>query len=137
AYLYRDQPSIYQFLLKMINKSALLVAVVIPAYKVNVHILEVIAKIGPEVSRIYDIDDCCPDGTGQYVEQRCIDQRVVVIYNKENQGVGGAVMAGYKAAIEDNIDIIVKVDGDGQMDPCLIPYFIAPILSSEADYTKG
>lgn len=46
-------------------------------------------------------------------------------------------MAGYKAAIDENIDIIVKVDGDGQMDPALIPEFVAPILAGEADYTKG
>jgi len=32
---------------------------------------------------------------------------------------------------------MVKVDGDGQMDPALIPHFIAPILKGQADYTKG
>jgi len=47
------------------------------------------------------------------------------------------VMAGYKIAIADGMEIIVKVDGDGQMDPALIPDFIAPILSGNADYTKG
>jgi len=35
------------------------------------------------------------------------------------------------------MEIIVKVDGDGQMDPSLIPDFIAPIAAGEADYTKG
>ncbi|WP_439800451.1 glycosyltransferase family 2 protein [Pseudomonas savastanoi] len=55
----------------------------------------------------------------------------------ENQGVGGAVMTGYKAAIEENMDVIVKIDGDGQMDPALIMNFINPILAGEADYTKG
>jgi len=54
-----------------------------------------------------------------------------------NQGVGGAVMTGYQAAIDDGMEIIVKVDGDDQMDPGLIPYFVAPILAGEADYTKG
>lgn len=46
-------------------------------------------------------------------------------------------MTGYKAAMADDMDIIVKVDGDGQMAPALIPYFIAPILKGQADYTKG
>jgi len=46
-------------------------------------------------------------------------------------------MTGYKAAIEAHADVIVKVDGDGQMDPTLISAFIAPIISGEADYTKG
>lgn len=52
-------------------------------------------------------------------------------------GVGGAVMAGYQAAIADGMDIMVKIDGDGQMDPALIAFFVAPILAGEADYTKG
>ena len=46
-------------------------------------------------------------------------------------------MAGYQVAIADGAKIIVKVDGDGQMDPALIPHFIAPILAGEAYYTKG
>lgn len=113
------------------------IAVVIPSYKVRNHILGVISQIGPEVTRIYVVDDCCPDGSGEFVERNCKDGRVSVIRNPENQGVGGAVMMGYKVAIADKMDIIVKVDGDGQMDPSLIPNFVAPITSGEADYTKG
>lgn len=113
------------------------VAVVIPSYKVRAHILEVIAGIGPEISRIYVVDDCCPDGSGDFVQTNCRDPRVCVVRNVENQGVGGAVMAGYRAAIADGASVIVKVDGDGQMDPSLIPWFIAPILGREADYSKG
>ncbi len=62
---------------------------------------------------------------------------MVVVRNPKNLGVGGAVMTGYQSAIEAGADIIVKVDGDGQMDPSLISQFIAPILNGEADYTKG
>lgn len=113
------------------------IAVLIPSYKVRNHILRVINQIGPEVTRIYVVDDCCPDGSGEFVERNCRDERVTVIRNPENQGVGGAVMTGYKVAIADGIDIIVKIDGDGQMDPSLIPDFVAPIASGEADYTKG
>jgi len=51
--------------------------------------------------------------------------------------VGGAVMAGYRRAIDDGADIIVKIDGDGQMDPAILPSFVAPIAAGEADYTKG
>ncbi|KRB83391.1 glycosyltransferase family 2 protein [Duganella sp. Root198D2] len=113
------------------------VAVVIPTFKARNHILGVITEIGTEVKRIYVVDDCCPDKTGDYVEQACKDQRVVVVRHTENQGVGGAVMTGYAAAIEDGMGILVKIDSDGQMDPALIPDFIAPILNGEADYTKG
>lgn len=112
-------------------------AVIIPSYRVCNHLLGVIEKIGPEVSRIYVVDDCCPDGSGSLVEKHCQDERVLVIRNQKNQGVGGAVMTGYQAAIDDGMEIIVKVDGDGQMDPSLILDFVAPIASGEADYTKG
>lgn len=113
------------------------IAVVIPSYKVTQHVLEVIAQIGPEVCRIYVIDDCCPDQSGRFVKAQCTDPRVVILFHEKNQGVGGAVMTGYKTAIKDGMDIIVKVDGDGQMDPRLISSFIEPILAGEADYTKG
>jgi len=113
------------------------IAVVIPSYKVTRHILDVLQGIGPEVQRIYVVDDACPDGSGDFVATHCTDSRVVVLRNAENQGVGGAVMTGYRAAIEDGADVIVKVDGDGQMDPGLILNFVDPILAGEADYTKG
>ena len=113
------------------------ICVVIPAYKVKSHILQVVGGIGDEVSKIYVVDDCCPDGSGEFVRENCTDGRVVVICNEANLGVGGAVMAGYRAAITDGMEVIVKVDGDGQMDPVLIPDFIQPILAGEADYTKG
>lgn len=113
------------------------VAVVVPAYKVTRHIAEVIANIPPLVWRIYVIDDACPDGSGKLVEQNVSDERVRVIYHEQNQGVGGAVMTGYQTAIADGADVIVKVDGDGQMAPDLIPYFVEPIVSGDADYTKG
>lgn len=96
-----------------------------------------IARIGPECARIYVIDDACPDGSGKAVEEGCRDPRVKVIYNPVNLGVGGAVMAGYSAAVADGCDVIVKIDGDGQMAPELLPLFVQPILDGLADYTKG
>lgn len=113
------------------------IAVVIPSYKVSKHILDVIGRVGAEVCRIYVVDDCCPEQSGQYVTEHCADPRVVVLRNPVNLGVGGTVMAGYAKALEDGMEIIVKIDGDGQMDPALIRDFVAPILVGEADYTKG
>lgn len=113
------------------------IAVVIPTYKARNHIISVINGIGAEVSRIYVIDDCCPDRTGDFVTSDCKDERVCVIKHTENQGVGGAVMTGYQAAIKDSMQILVKIDSDGQMDPSLIMDFVCPIISGEADYTKG
>ena len=113
------------------------IAVVIPTYKALNHILDVINQIGPEVTKIYVVDDCCPDGTGDFVAANCKDDRVSVVKHSENQGVGGAVMSGYKAAIEEGMSVLVKIDSDGQMDPSLIIDFVAPIVNGEADYTKG
>ena len=47
------------------------------------------------------------------------------------------MISGYSAALRDDMDIVVKVDGDGQMDPSLMPLFIEPIINGVADYTKG
>lgn len=113
------------------------IAVVIPCYKVNTHIMTVLAGIGPEVFRIYVIDDACPTGSGLLVKKQCVDPRVTVFFHEENQGVGGAVITGYRLAINDNADIIVKLDGDGQMRGELLPLFISPIALGQADYTKG
>ena len=113
------------------------IAVVIPCYKVTQHVLGVIADIGPEVERIYAVDDACPEGSGRFVEQHNHDPRVRVLYNPENRGVGGAVVTGYKAAMSEGIDIVVKIDGDGQMDPRLLPLFVRPLQRGQADYSKG
>ena len=109
----------------------------IPAYKVVDHIIDVIARVPKLVWRIYVIDDHCPLASGHHVTANCTDSRVVVLRHSVNQGVGGAVMTGYEKALSDGADIIVKIDGDGQMDPRLIHRFIAPILNGIADYTKG
>ncbi|WP_263145403.1 glycosyltransferase family 2 protein [Pseudomonas sp. RIT-PI-AD] len=113
------------------------VAIAIPCYKVRAHILQVLAAMPSMVTKVYVIDDCCPDGSGTFVEENCQDPRVQVLRNPVNLGVGGAVITGYRQAIADGMDIVVKVDGDGQMDPRLIPYFVRPIQRGRADYTKG
>ncbi len=113
------------------------VAVVIPCHRVREQVLGVVAAVGPEVARIYVVDDGCPEGSGKLVEERCTDRRVEVIYHERNQGVGAATISGYRRAVEDGASVVVKLDGDGQMDPALIPRFVRPILAGEADYTKG
>ena len=113
------------------------IAVVIPCYRVTDHILEVIAGIGPEVSEIYVVDDACPDGSGKFVQDQSKDKRLSFIFHEENQGVGGAVISGYKAAYADGADVVVKIDGDGQMDPGLISAIAKPVLEGSADYSKG
>jgi len=104
---------------------------------VKKHILALFPEIGNEVTKIYVVDDKCPENSGQFVIENCTDPRVEVLFNEVNMGVGGAVKTGYKKALEDDIDIVVKLDGDGQMDPKLIPNLIKKIVSEKADYVKG
>jgi dolichol-phosphate mannosyltransferase len=112
-------------------------AVVIPSYRVKDHILEVLAGIGPEVEKIYVVDDACPEDSGEFVLRNNKDKRVQVIRHELNLGVGGAVVTGYKAALQDQMDVVVKVDGDGQMNPALISTIARPVLEGNADYAKG
>jgi glycosyltransferase involved in cell wall biosynthesis len=113
------------------------IAVVIPCFRVSSHILGVLAGIGPDCDRIYVVDDACPEKSGQLVLEQAVDPRVVVIAHESNLGVGAATMSGYRRAIADGMDVIVKMDGDGQMDPAMMPRLIGPIAAGFADYCKG
>src|SRR3984893_13898778 len=112
-------------------------AVVIPCYRARRHILRVIAGVMPQVDAIYVVDDQCPEGTGDYVASVVSDPKVKVIRSPRNEGVGGATMTGYAEATADGHDILIKIDGDDQMDPDYLEALIAPIIRGHADYTKG
>jgi len=113
------------------------IAVVIPCFRVRNSILDVIDAIGPECQAVYVVDDACPEKTADLVESDCHDPRVRVVRLTQNQGVGGATIEGYRRAIDGGAEILVKLDGDGQMDPALIPRLVALIQQGEADYVKG
>ncbi len=114
------------------------IAVVIPCYRVADKIIDVVSSIGPEVDAIICVDDGCPDASGKLVSETFSDNpRVSVVSHKSNRGVGAAVVTGYRVALEQGVEIIVKLDGDGQMDARLIGRIVAPIIAGEADYTKG
>jgi len=112
------------------------VAVIIPAYRVERHIGAVIDGIPDRVSLIIVVDDASPDQT---VEKLAAlpDRRVVLIRHARNRGVGGAMRTGYEECLRRGADIIVKMDGDGQMDPAYLPALVGPLLRGQADYTKG
>lgn len=113
------------------------IAVVMSCYKSADHVLGVLSRIPDIVDFIFCVDDACPDGTGRLIEKSSGDARVKVIFHEQNQGVGGAVITGYRAALAAGADIVVKIDSDGQMDPTILPRFVSPILQGRADYTKG
>jgi dolichol-phosphate mannosyltransferase len=120
------------------SHSRLAVAVVVPCYRVERrHIRAVIEGLRRRVDHVYVIDDACPNQTGAFVQKTWNDGFVTVLFHEENQGVGGAVVTGYRRALADGYDIVVKMDGDNQMDPALLPALLQPLLLGEADYAKG
>lgn len=121
----------------MRTDAELRIAVVIPCYRVGERVLDVLARIGPEVAAIYVVDDACPEGSGELVRRRTRDPRVTVLTHETNQGVGGATLTGMRRAAGDGATVVVKIDGDGQMDPALLPRIVRPVVEGEADYAKG
>lgn len=111
-------------------------AVVIPCYKVADHIREVILTLPSRLDHVIVVDDACPQHSGTIAEEMD-DTRIHVIYHEKNQGVGGAVLTGYQKALELHCDVVVKMDGDGQMDPAGMDHLIEPLVRDEADYAKG
>ncbi|MBI3940491.1 MAG: glycosyltransferase [Acidobacteria bacterium] len=112
------------------------IAVVIPAYKVGAWIEQQIAAMPAVVDRVFVVDDASPDDVARRVEALA-DSRTLLIRHARNQGVGGATVTGIQAAIEAGFDIVVKCDGDGQMDPRDIPKLVQPVLCGEAEHAKG
>ncbi len=119
------------------SATELIVVAVVPCYRETSHVLGVLKKFDETISHILIIDDACPDKTGELVREQTNDPRIEIIVHDTNQGVGGATLTGYRRAMQLKADIIVKVDGDGQMDPSMISTIIRPIVTGRADYTKG
>jgi dolichol-phosphate mannosyltransferase len=112
------------------------ICVVVPAFNVERHIAEVISGIPALVSDIVVVDDASRDNTVHAVE-RLSDPRITLVKHDRNVGVGGAMRTGYQRALELGADLIVKIDGDGQMNPTHLPLLVEPVVHGEADYTKG
>lgn len=114
------------------------IGVVIPAYRVEKQIGWVLEKIPAFVTTIIVVNDASPDDSQRVIEEHADrDPRIVPLRHEKNQGVGGAMITGFREALNRNVEIVVKVDGDGQMDPADIPVLIQPILNKEADFCKG
>ena len=120
------------------NHARYKIAVIIPAYRVEREIQSVLAAIPAFVRFVIVVDDASPDSCADLVTAAAKrDKRITLIRHQMNQGVGGAMTTGFKKALEFQSEIVVKLDGDGQMDPHYIPTLIAPLIEGEADYAKG
>jgi len=114
------------------------IAVVIPAYNEARHIGQVLADLPSFLRTIIVVDDCSRDNTSEIVQQLASsDPRIVLIRHEKNQGVGGAMVSGFKAALQRQAQIVVKLDGDGQMAASDLASLLRPLILGTADYAKG
>ena len=114
------------------------VAAVIPCYRVEREIQSVLQTIPSYIKHIIVVDDASPDSTADLVSASAKeDPRILLIRHPSNQGVGGAMVTGYRKALALEAQIVVKIDGDGQMDMEYLPALLIPLIEGKADYTKG
>jgi dolichol-phosphate mannosyltransferase len=114
------------------------ITAVIPAYHVEREIESVLRELPAYLRHIIVVDDASPDKTSELVKAMARrDKRIVLIRHEQNQGVGGAMITGFKKSLELGAQVIVKVDGDGQMDTARLPALLTPLIEGKADYAKG
>jgi dolichol-phosphate mannosyltransferase len=116
----------------------MIISVIIPCHNVARHIEEVVRNLPSEINYIIAVNDSSRDETESILIRLCEqNEKIIYLKHEVNQGVGSAMLTGFKKSIELNCDITVKMDGDNQMDPVYIPALIKPLIEKEADFTKG
>ncbi|HET9587701.1 MAG TPA: glycosyltransferase family 2 protein [Anaerolineales bacterium] len=114
------------------------IAAVIPCYRVEKEIQSVLCALPEYIRHIIVVDDASPDATPDLVAAAAKeDGRIHLIRHPSNLGVGGAMVTGYRKALELEAQIVVKIDGDGQMNVDELPALLTPLVNGQADYTKG
>jgi glycosyltransferase involved in cell wall biosynthesis len=112
------------------------VGVVVPAHDEESLIAGVVAAMPAFVDRVYVVDDASTDAT----LERALnggDARVEVIRHERNQGVGAAIVTGYRRALAEGIDVACVMAGDGQMDPSDLETLAGAVARGEVDYAKA
>jgi glycosyltransferase involved in cell wall biosynthesis len=114
------------------------IAVVVPCYNESTQIRRVIDTMPEYVDRIVVVDDLSDDDTVEVVEHFYkTNSKVELIKHSQNRGCGGALATGYIWARDKNYDIVVRMDGDGQMDPSDLKSLLKPVVNGGTDYSKG
>jgi glycosyltransferase involved in cell wall biosynthesis len=112
------------------------IAVVVPAFDEEQLIGTTLAGIPEVVDRVIVVDDASHDGTPAAAGSSG-DPRVEVITHEQNQGVGAAILTGYRRALEYGVDVTCVMAGDNQMDPADLEAIAGPVARGEADYAKA
>jgi glycosyltransferase involved in cell wall biosynthesis len=115
------------------------VGVVVPAYNEETQIGAVLETMPDFVDRIVVVDDCSRDATLERLDEwrPRLGSRLVVVKHEQRAGVGAAIASGYAGALQDDLDVVAVMAGDGQMDPADLPAVLDPVVEGRADYSKG
>ncbi len=114
------------------------IAAVIPAYRVEAELEKVLCSLPAYLRHIIVVDDASPDGGADLVRRLARqDPRLLLLAHEQNEGVGAAMVTGFRKAMDLGAQIVVKIDGDGQMDPGFLPALLTPLVLGKADYAKG
>jgi glycosyltransferase involved in cell wall biosynthesis len=112
------------------------VAVVVPAYDEEKLIATTLRGIPDFVDRVFVVDDASRDGTAEQARS-VLDSRVEVVTHDKNQGVGSAILTGYRRALEEGVDVTCVMAGDNQMDPADLEAIAGPVARGEVEYAKA
>jgi glycosyltransferase involved in cell wall biosynthesis len=112
------------------------IVVVVPAFNEEHHVKEVIVTMPAIVDAIVVVDDGSTDGTAATIEALQLDN-VVLERHLANVGVGIAKTTGFRRALRDGADVVVVMDGDGQMDPDQLSALIEPVAGGRCEFAKG
>lgn len=115
------------------------VLIIIPAYNEEASIFKTyqsIIKYNKKNTFKYDIV-VINDGSKDKTEEILVENEILHIKLINNLGIGGAVQTGYKYALENNYDIAVQFDGDGQHDVDYVKNIIEPIMNDGFDMVIG
>ena len=115
------------------------VLIIIPAYNEEASIFKTyqsIIKYNKKNTFKYDIV-VINDGSKDKTEEILVENEILHIKLINNLGIGGAVQTGYKYALENNYDIAVQFDGDGQHDVDYVKNIIEPIMNDDFDMVIG
>lgn len=108
--------------------------IIVPTYNE----LENIRRLLPELMaldpdiRVLVVDDNSPDGTGKLADEMAAEnERIIVLHRPEKQGLGSAYVAGFRYAVQQDVDCVFEMDADFSHDPAMIPRFIEEIASCD------
>ena len=114
------------------------IAVVIPCYMVEKQIQKVVAEIPNYVTSIILVNDASPDKTGEIIEELATENsKITVLHHSKNQGVGGSMVTGFQEAVKQNCEVVIKIDGDGQMDISYFEKMLSALFEEKYNFVKG